>query len=160
MLADKNRIAASIKMVAEDEKMKNTDRIFLIIVILACQLLFPFESCKAAGVIPAGEESPEASVPLLRFTASFAETPDLRDYSVIYLSENATVEFDSKLDALKLMNTDSQVPNIFTITPGGTKLSINALPPLNDYICKVQLGIVTERDGFVIVRIKDIDDAL
>ncbi|MFO7575345.1 MAG: hypothetical protein R6W67_09330 [Bacteroidales bacterium] len=82
------------------------------------------------------------------------------DFSVVYFSEDATVEYDGKLDALKLMNTDSQVPNIYTITPGDTKLSINALPPLNDSLYMVQLGIATEKDGLVVIRIKDIDDAL
>lgn len=112
-----------------------------------------------ASVIHQGSGTIEA-VPLIRLTACYSDTPDYLDYTVIYFSDKATYEFDGQLDALKLMNTDIQVPNLYTITPGGTNLSINALPPAAKTLCKVALGLKTGVPGLVKFKIGEIDSTL
>lgn len=51
----------------------------------------------------------------------------LKDPVVIYFQADASEGFDQKLDALKLMNTDTSVPNFYSLTRDGNPLSINAL---------------------------------
>ena len=64
--------------------------------------------------------------------ATFADDPASTDPMVIYFDEKAQTGFDSYLDALKLMNTDYYVPNLYAFGADGTKLSIDALPENQD----------------------------
>ena len=52
------------------------------------------------------------------------------DETIIRFLPGATVEYDACCDAYKLFSMNSNVPNIFTKTPLGDNLTINALPPL------------------------------
>jgi hypothetical protein len=79
---------------------------------------------------------------------------------VIYFDEKAATEFDSQLDALKLLNTDLSVANLYAVNADGTKLSISALPPISDNFCKIPLGMKLNRDGNIIFKIRDIDETL
>jgi hypothetical protein len=97
--------------------------------------------------------------PLIRFTAGFSDNTTSVDYAVIYFDENATHEFDGKLDALKLMNTDVNTPNFYFVTPSVRNLQIYALPPLSGSLQKIPLGMKTSRDGNIIIRIRDIDSS-
>jgi len=99
-------------------------------------------------------------VPLLRLTASFSDDPVSTDPVLIYFNEKATPEFDSQLDALKLFNTDLKVPNLYTVTPSETKLSISALPPVSDNFCKVPLGLKLNKTGNIIIKIRDVEETL
>ena len=102
-----------------------------------------------------GEKS---SIPLLRLAAKFADDPASSDPMVIYFDEKAGKGFDSNLDALKLMNTDYSVPNLYAIGTDGSKMSIDALPELReDTICPIPLGIKLNRDGCIIFRLIDVD---
>lgn len=94
-------------------------------------------------------------VPYLRISANFDDNPDLSDPMVVYFDENATLNFDGMLDALKLMNTDLMVPNLYTISSDGYYLSINALPPVWDSLTIVPVGIKTGRDGNIIIKLKE-----
>ncbi|MFO7574800.1 MAG: T9SS type A sorting domain-containing protein [Bacteroidales bacterium] len=113
----------------------------------------------AASVIQQGSGA-TTTVPLIRLAACYSETPDYLDYTVIYFDDKATYEFDGQLDALKLMNTDIGVPNLYTRTPGGASLSINALPPAAKTQLKVALGLKTGAPGFVKFNISEIDTTL
>ncbi len=93
---------------------------------------------------------------LLRLTASFQDNPAVPDHCVIYFNEKAETEFDTELDALKMYNTDTSVPNIFSISPAGEKLSINAMPYTEEADFSVPLGIKVNQDGYISFRIKDI----
>jgi len=97
---------------------------------------------------------------LLRLSASFSDTPESADPAVIYFDYQATAEFDTRLDALKLINTDSKIPSLYSLCGSGTKLSINSLPPATGRTVKVSLGLKTAREGTVVFRILDIDPAL
>ncbi|MFO7524893.1 MAG: T9SS type A sorting domain-containing protein, partial [Ignavibacteriaceae bacterium] len=95
--------------------------------------------------------------PVIRFTASFSDNTPFPDYAVTYFDPKSTPEFDGQLDALKLMNSDINVPNFYFVTPGDINLQIQALLPVLETFCKVPLGITIKRDGYVIVKIRDID---
>jgi hypothetical protein len=100
------------------------------------------------------------SRPLIRLTAEFSDDTVSVDPAVIYFDEKATDKFDGQLDALKLMNTDLMVPNLYTVGSDGEKLSINALPVISDTLCKVPLGLKINRDGNIIFKIDTLEGNL
>jgi hypothetical protein len=101
----------------------------------------------------------EKSISLLRFTASFTNNPDSPDYSVVYFDPKATDTFDGQLDALKLMNTDLSVPNIYVETPNETKISIKAFPYITDTTYIIPLGLKINQPGEIIFKIREIEGA-
>jgi hypothetical protein len=98
--------------------------------------------------------------PLLRLSVRFSDDTASEDPAVIYFDEKATPDFDSQLDALKLLNTDYAVANLYAVDPDGAKLAISALPPLSDSLLQVPLGLKLNRDGNITFRIRDVDDKL
>jgi len=99
-------------------------------------------------------------VPFLRLTACFSDDPASSDPVVIYFDEKAAPDFDNQMDALKLLNTDLSVVNLYSINPDGTHLSIRSLPPISDDFCQVPLGLKLNRAGNIIFKIRDIDNTL
>ena len=99
------------------------------------------------------EKSP---LPLIRLGAAFADDPATTDPMVIYFDEKAQTGFDTYLDALKLMNTDFNVPNLYALGTDGTKLSIDALPESPDSLRSIPLGLKTNINGNIVFRIIDI----
>ena len=97
---------------------------------------------------------------LIRLTAEFSDDTLSVDPLVIYFDEKATEKFDGQLDALKLMNTDEMVPNLYAIGSDKTKLSIDAIPVITDTLYKVPLGLKINRDGNVIFRIRTLEGEL
>jgi hypothetical protein len=80
---------------------------------------------------------------------------------VIYFDEKAATGFDKYYDALKLMNTDFFVPNLYSFGSDGSKLSINALPPESpDTLRQIPLGLKLNIDGNIIFRIRDLGEEL
>ena len=73
------------------------------------------------------KKSLSKSNPLLRLTAAYSEDTSSEDPAVIYFDEKAAAEYDNQLDALKLMNTDLNFPNLYTVTPSGKKLFSQSL---------------------------------
>jgi len=99
----------------------------------------------------------KSSSHLLRLSVCFADDSLSSDPYVIYLDEKATNDFDNMLDALKLMNTDLKVPNIYGLTIDGSKLSINALQDSVVSADKMPLGLKLNRDGKVVFKVIDSD---
>jgi hypothetical protein len=97
---------------------------------------------------------------LIRLTAEFSDDTVSVDPVVIYFDDKATDKFDGQLDALKLMNTDFLVPNIYAVGPDGVKLSICALPVISDTLYKVPLGLKINRDGNIIFKIQTLEGSL
>ena len=97
---------------------------------------------------------------LLRISACFTSNPETPDYTVVYFDEQATPEFDSQHDALKLMNTDAWVPSLFSVTPGASRLSINGMPPPGGRSLLVPLGIVSQINGNIRFRVSALDPSL
>ncbi len=95
--------------------------------------------------------------PLLRLTAGFSEGNSMADPLTIYFSDDATGKnFNKQLDALKLMNTDDAIPNLFALTADVEKLSINAVATPYDTIVTIPLGLVTKKEGWINLNAKDI----
>jgi hypothetical protein len=100
------------------------------------------------------------SRPLIRLTAEFSDDTLSVDPVVIYFDEKATDKFDGQLDALKLMNTDLMVPNLYTVGSDGLRLSISALPIISDTLYRVPLGLKINRDGNIIFKICSLEGNL
>ena len=96
--------------------------------------------------------------PLVRVIASFTDDTASVDATVIYFENGALPEFDSDYDALKLMNTDMMVTNIYSVLTDSTKLSVNALTEQTDTAMVIPLGLNTYRDGEVEFKIRDIEN--
>lgn len=111
-------------------------------------------------VQPFVEIPTKSGEPMMRLSAWFSDTPTQTDNTVVYFKEATTCEYDGMYDALKLMNTDITVPSFFTITPGGTNLSINGMPPMTGATLNVALGLKIDKDGFISIKIKDIEASL
>jgi hypothetical protein len=92
---------------------------------------------------------------LLRLSVGFAEQTDLADPLVFYFDDAAAGKFDKKLDALKLMNTDSLVPSLYAVSADTKRLSIHALAATHDTLTVVPLGLITKKDGWVSFNAKD-----
>jgi hypothetical protein len=56
------------------------------------------------------------------------------------------------------MNTDWQVPNIYSISPDAARLSINALPAPVDSINVIPVGLKTEKDGWITFDASEINN--
>jgi len=94
--------------------------------------------------------------PLLRLSAGFADQTTIADPVTCYFSDAAEGNFNKKLDALKLMNTDTVIPNLFAVSMDAAKLSIKALSTPTDTIRTVPLGLITKKDGWITFNAKDI----
>ena len=102
----------------------------------------------------------ESNSLFFRLTTTYTDSPRSSDPMVIYFNDNATMEFDSDYDALKLMNTDLEMTNLYARLPDGTKLSINALPVMDDSLMIIPLGLNIYRNGDIRFRITDFENLL
>lgn len=94
---------------------------------------------------------------LIRISAKMSDAQrSSADHMVIYFDDKALEEFDSRLDALKLMNTDPLSPNFYSLGSDGIKLSINALPNSDDTLLTVPLGLRSVINGNITFEVKDI----
>jgi hypothetical protein len=99
----------------------------------------------------------QAGKSLLRFEAGYSDDPSSFDPFVIYYEERASFKFDGQYDALKLYNTDAAVPNFYVFGNDGNKLSINGIPSNCESSCSFHLGLKTEREGEIIIRVMEIE---
>jgi hypothetical protein len=90
----------------------------------------------------------------LRLTASFETDTSAKDYMLVYSDVKATDNFDRELDALKLMNTDLKVPNLFSLSTDAYKLSVNGIPEIPVSGLRMPLGLKANTAGNVIFRLK------
>jgi hypothetical protein len=104
------------------------------------------------------KKSEPAPVSLIRLSAGIKDN-STKDAMVIYFDPFAKEGFEKDKDALKLMNTDIRVPNLYSLTPENKKLSINALPkPGSSEVKKILLGLKTEKDGWMSIGLKDLEN--
>jgi hypothetical protein len=96
------------------------------------------------------------SRPILRFAASFDQPNAIKDAYVVYWDNKTTRNFDSESDALKLMNTDISVPNLYEIVSNSQKLSISGMPEPNDSLTRIPIGINALKDGWIIISATDL----
>ena len=106
---------------------------------------------------PAFHKLDPSQSPLLRIAATFAGGKK-NDAAVIYFDTDASMGFDLELDAMKMMNTDAAVPNLYVLPGSGVKMSICGMPDPADSINMVPLGLETAKDGDVQFKINDMDN--
>lgn len=95
------------------------------------------------------------SHPVIRLSAGFS---NVSDPAVVYFDNNATMAFDKHEDAIKMMNTNPALPNLYVIASDTAKLSIHAMPEPGDSINVVPLGIKTKTKGTIKIKANDITD--
>lgn len=94
--------------------------------------------------------------PEVRLSASYSDDVIAADPAVFYFDDQASKNFDTKRDALKLMNTNKAVPNLYAVTTDSAKLSIHAINYLRDSLTILPLGLTTEKDASVTFNARDI----
>jgi hypothetical protein len=93
---------------------------------------------------------------ILRFSASFDIKNSRSDVAVIYFDDRAKQSFDTNKDALKIINTDEQVPNLFSLSTDFRQLSINGMDTPSDSLTKIPLCLKTLSDGWINFNANDI----
>jgi hypothetical protein len=105
-----------------------------------------------------GYTVPQAPSPLIRLSAGFYDEGPDGDPAVFYFKAGANGAFDKELDALKLMNTHTGIPNLYAIAADTARLSIYALPDNFDSVETVPLGLTTAQDGWISFKASDIEN--
>ncbi|KAF0197149.1 MAG: hypothetical protein FD166_2108 [Bacteroidetes bacterium] len=98
------------------------------------------------------KSSNDKNYPMIRVSAGFEDETQAADPVVVYFTDEASAGFDKNLDALKLFNTDKEVPNLYILTESNQKLSISALPEPENLTTRIPLGIRTEKEGWLTFR--------
>lgn len=96
----------------------------------------------------------------LKLSAKFDDS-NLKDPLLFYFDHGATKGFDSRLDALKLMNTDPKAPNFYCIGINEKSMSINAIPMISGNTeTLIPLGISSATDNWVTISLDDLPNDL
>jgi hypothetical protein len=109
------------------------------------------------SLVKSEEKAPSG---ILKLTATFSDDPLTADPAIVYFNGKAGSGFDPRLDALKLMNTDYYIPNLYSLGSDGKKLSINALPEFTDTLNVIPLGLKLNIDGDVIFRLAGLPEEI
>jgi len=89
-----------------------------------------FKVFPEAQIAPAKKELPKEPTDIIRFKVNNGE---LKDEIAVYFNENASTNYDLQIDANKFMESSDDAqnsifyPQIYTLTPQGNKLTIDAL---------------------------------
>ena len=106
-------------------------------------------SVRTSNLNPTFKNATIDTRPILRFSASFDKVNSKADPFVLYFEPGATSGFDKNADALKMLNTDESVPNVYSLTADNKKISINGMAAPNDTLTRIPLGFTTYRDGYL-----------
>jgi len=94
---------------------------------------------------------------LLRFTAGY-QNEQLSDALTVYLDNAATgKDFNRNLDALKLLNNDPRIPNVYIKSADDRNLSIQAMSFKKDTLTRIPVELITKKDGFIVFTAKSLD---
>lgn len=93
--------------------------------------------------------------PIFRLFAQYSE--ETSDPMVVYLDQKTQSGFDPQFDALKLMNTDESVPNIYSLSSDNQRLSILALNSADTGQQIVPLGLKLSQDGNITFEATNIE---
>lgn len=85
----------------------------------------------------------------MKFTAAFDQKNAIQDPFVLYFDNTTTRNFDSEFDALKLMNTDVSVPNLYELSNNAKNLSISGIPYPVDSVTRIPVGINALKEGWI-----------
>lgn len=81
---------------------------------------------------------------------------EIADYMVVYFNDGMTEDFDPSTDALKLLNTDPSVPNIYTRSRDGKDLSIEAISYPIDNTVSIPLVVSSAKKGTITLKASQI----
>ncbi|WP_029331649.1 T9SS type A sorting domain-containing protein [Gillisia marina] len=97
---------------------------------------------------------------LLRLNATY-DGSIRNDETVIYFENVATEAYDNSYDALKLMNTDPSVPNLYSISSDEKPLSINGVSATyGSDVLRIPLGFNLENEGWITLSLTDIEETI
>ncbi len=85
--------------------------------------------------------------PLLRLCVEYSDGTTY-DPVVIYFNDSAKTTFEKNRDALKLLNTDPDVPNVYAYSEDGRRLSIYSVPMI-DSVRIIPLGVMLDKDALI-----------
>lgn len=80
------------------------------------------------------------------------EGSETADYMVVYFNDGMIEDFDPATDALKLMNTDPSVPNIYTQSRDDKDLSIDAINYPIDNTVSIPLVVNSGKKGTITLK--------
>lgn len=78
---------------------------------------------------------------LFRLSVGNSAADTIKDHLAFYTDNESTDGYDTWLDALKMLNTDTSFPAIYAKTSDDEKLSIEAIHELNDEETIIPLGV-------------------
>jgi hypothetical protein len=113
-------------------------------------------SVRTTNLSPVFKSASVDTKSILRFAAGFDGTYSGQDPFVLYFDPSATMQFDGQKDALKLMNTDAAIPNLYEIVGNSQKLSINGIPEPVDSLTRIPIGINALKEGWIIISATDL----
>ncbi|MBN2634392.1 MAG: DUF2341 domain-containing protein [Bacteroidales bacterium] len=93
---------------------------------------------------------------IIRLSAHFTADTSAKDHLLIYGDVKATDSFDTGFDALKLMNTDLKIPNLYVATDDNRKLSIAGLPSYSGGQLRIPLGLKANTAGTVVFSMQSV----
>lgn len=102
-------------------------------------------------------QSSRSGDPLVRLQAKFAGGLS-SDHAVIYFDNFARDQFEENTDALKLINTDPLAPNIYSLSSGNQRLSINGTNFSNQGPTRIPLGIEIKKTGKIELSLAEIEN--
>ena len=113
-------------------------------------------SCRTNNLSPTFKEAKVDDRVILQFAANYDGKNALDDVVYIYFDNNSSLLFDKKRDALKMLNTDVLVPNLYSITSETKQVAIKAMPVPVDSITRIPLGLTILSEGWINLNAKDI----
>jgi len=104
-----------------------------------------------------GQETPSNRT-LIRISAGF-ENENFSDPLVVYFDSSLSLDFEKNRDALKLYNSNKDLPNFYSITEDGKETSINGIskPEVKNNF-RLPLGVKTEKSGNLIIQHEDLEN--
>ncbi|HRS54210.1 MAG TPA: T9SS type A sorting domain-containing protein, partial [Bacteroidales bacterium] len=92
-------------------------------------------------------------IPMIILAAAINEPNSIKDETAIMFANDATYDNDPDYDIGKLMNTEINMPNIYTIT-NDNRLAFNGLP--YDFNTEIPVGLSIQKGGIYYIEAKDI----
>lgn len=99
-------------------------------------------------------DNSDIKYPLLCLNAANINTQDMADETVIYFTPETTEKFNIKFDAIKLMNTSPELPNIYTVL-NNRNYAIKALSDFKDGLT-IPLSFKVKESGKYLLKVKSL----
>lgn len=94
----------------------------------------------------------------IRLSAKFEGANIKADYTVAYFTANATKQFNPDVDALKIKNTETGVPNLWIISEDNRETAVKATNSNVESRKLINLGVSSSTAGNLIITANDISN--